>query len=129
MHTKDLGRMLSTLPTLIAFLSAFAIAAPNPGDGPDCQRRPERCVLTTTKAANAPAPTSTGPILSTSTYTTSYCSVETAIPFTRGATWYEQSCTQIAHTTTTTDYSLQWGCETTTVTTAFTIDNKLIGGS
>ncbi|KAF2034144.1 hypothetical protein EK21DRAFT_56931 [Setomelanomma holmii] len=102
--------MLITLPTVLAIFGASVFAAPNPGDGPDCQKKPERCKLTTTKGAAAPEPISTGPVLSTTTYTTSYCSIETAIPFTKNTT------------------CLQWGRATSTVTTAYTMDNNFLGG-
>jgi hypothetical protein len=131
----------------------FALAEPIPGDI-DCQKKPEKCSslasksLTTPLASSAvpatstplvssallvtstPKASSTLPLMSTTTYTTSYCSVTSAVPFTtRPQTWYEQSCTPITRTTTTTDYSLQWECSTSTVTASYTMDNKFVGGS
>lgn len=109
--------------TFLAY-SALGLAEPIQKDSPDCQKRPDKCLSPIIDSPEAQQPSSTILVLSTTTYTTSFCSVTNAVPFTRNATWYEQSCTQIIHTTTTTDYNLQWGCETSTVTTAYTMDDS-----
>jgi hypothetical protein len=117
--------------THILALTAFAFlsgAEPIPGDGVDCQKKPERCATPVASSVSTKQASSTAPLMPTTTYTTSFCSVTGSVHFTtKPAIWYEQSCTQIVHTTTTTDYSLQWGCETSTVTAAYTMDNKFAG--
>ncbi|EAT79317.1 hypothetical protein SNOG_13433 [Parastagonospora nodorum SN15] len=97
--------------THILALTAFAFlsgAEPIPGDGVDCQKKPERCATPVASSVSTKQASSTVPLMSTTTYTTSFCSVTGSV-----ALHHETSCL--------------WGCETSTVTAAYTMDNKFAG--
>ena len=126
-------RFTTVFSLLATAALATAAATPDKGRGKDdptkCNdKHPENCgIVSEPGAIVSPTiiePSSTLPRLSTTTYTTSFCSVVDSVPFTTSRTYWEQSCTQIPRETVWTDYELKWGCATSTVTAVATMEDR-----